>query len=619
MDSHVVPTRTRGITRASALGMFAFLLAAPGAARNLVIPSVAAGAEPFSTAEAQEEQARFEAFCIKILNETIAGDTLILREYFRHPEDYGIHAREPRLNHMLMPNEQLERAAEYEEWHKELMAIDRELLTADQQWVYDIADVVLVDWSDERLYGLYESKLASGSADYLIYVLCFVQYAFTCEDDIEVYGALLQDLQSCFESLVAYGRLQAEAGLAPLDDQLELGAQQCLLLAEATEDNPFIDSFNRRIDAASFLDDDARAFYKAQNARLFDEAVAPAYIFLADALTSLKGVGAREGGLATVEGGREYYERLVRTTTGSSHSIDELREMCEDCLVAAIDEYLGLWDSHPELYDEVYVQGHYDLADIYQFIKDMEQASRADFPYLSDRVFTVETVAPSLAGYIYEGIYMFRPLDDATTNGIYLNEGALPTDYVSLAVYAHEGIPGHLYQINYFYEKGAYPAYQVGLMPLGYLEGWAMYACVEALNYMNDDPVVNRLRTLEFCLAYNIASLIDMAINYYGMSLDEVQGYIGDLAQGFATYEMVESACASATNTPAFYHSYWIGYLEFKGLRTDAETALGDAFDPVAFHDFVLTLGPAPFDLIHDRLDQWIADQLAVQGETEAA
>ena len=33
---------------------------------------------------------------------------------------------------------------------------------------------------------------------------------------------------------------------------------------------------------------------------------------------------------------------------------------------------------------------------------------------------------------------------------------------------------------------------------------------------------------------------------------------------------------------------------------------MGADFDPVAFHEFILTTGPAPFDLIREQMEAWM-------------
>jgi len=55
--------------------------------------------------------------------------------------------------------------------------------------------------------------------------------------------------------------------------------------------------------------------------------------------------------------------------------------------------------------------------------------------------------------------------------------------------------------------------------------------------------------------------------------------------------------------------AYHVGYLALLDLRTRAETALGDRFDLMAFHDALLSLGNAPLALVHTAVAAFIATQ----------
>lgn len=44
-------------------------------------------------------------------------------------------------------------------------------------------------------------------------------------------------------------------------------------------------------------------------------------------------------------------------------------------------------------------------------------------------------------------------------------------------------------------------------------------------------------------------------------------------------------------------------------LRSEAEEALGERFDSKAFHTFLLDLGPAQFEIIEERMQEWVKTQ----------
>jgi uncharacterized protein (DUF885 family) len=60
---------------------------------------------------------------------------------------------------------------------------------------------------------------------------------------------------------------------------------------------------------------------------------------------------------------------------------------------------------------------------------------------------------------------------------------------------------------------------------------------------------------------------------------------------------------------PALYPQYGIGYLEFMNLRDTAEKSLGNNFVLKDFHKFLLDIGPAQFDIIAGRMDNWIKEE----------
>jgi uncharacterized protein (DUF885 family) len=55
--------------------------------------------------------------------------------------------------------------------------------------------------------------------------------------------------------------------------------------------------------------------------------------------------------------------------------------------------------------------------------------------------------------------------------------------------------------------------------------------------------------------------------------------------------------------------SYKLGEYTIWQLRRKSEESLGAEFDVRAFHDFILSLGSVPLDVLTDEVDLWIAGQ----------
>ena len=101
--------------------------------------------------------------------------------------------------------------------------------------------------------------------------------------------------------------------------------------------------------------------------------------------------------------------------------------------------------------------------------------------------------------------------------------------------------------------------------------------------------------------------LADIGINYEGWTLDDTVSF-------FQTLGIPEDAANEVfemmVEEPALYLSYYLGYLEFTELREKARETLGDSFNLKEFHTFLLDIGPAQFEIIGDRMDRWMEEQL---------
>ena len=68
---------------------------------------------------------------------------------------------------------------------------------------------------------------------------------------------------------------------------------------------------------------------------------------------------------------------------------------------------------------------------------------------------------------------------------------------------------------------------------------------------------------------------------------------------------VAENLMQTMLNAPANYLPYYIGYLEMLNLQEAAKEAWGDAYTIKRFHEAVLSLGSAPFDLLEREIREY--------------
>ena len=201
--------------------------------------------------------------------------------------------------------------------------------------------------------------------------------------------------------------------------------------------------------------------------------------------------------------------------------------------------------------------------------------------------------------YLSPAFYMIPAIDNAKENVIYLNPGHMPDDLSLFTTLAHEGYPGHLYQTVYF--NAAQPDPIRSLLNFGgYTEGWATYS--EMLSYYFA-PIEKEQATLmqrNNSVLLGLYALADMGIHYDGWTLLDTVSFFR--SYGITDTEAIEEIYDLILSDPANYLKYYIGYVEFLELKKEAIEKWGKDFSQERFHQAVLDVGPAPFELVREYI-----------------
>lgn len=163
---------------------------------------------------------------------------------------------------------------------------------------------------------------------------------------------------------------------------------------------------------------------------------------------------------------------------------------------------------------------------------------------------------------------------------------------------AHEGRPGHELQYTSIIEKGVSQARIIFAMNSVNVEGWALYTEEIVQPYL---PLEGQFMTLWSRLVRSGRAFLDPGLNL-GLITTEEARYI-------LSHEIVLSEALVRSEleryrfrAPGQATSYFNGYLRLMELRAETEMLLGEKFDQLAFHDFILSQGLLPPSLIREAV-----------------
>lgn len=546
--------------------------------------------------KADETQERFDAFTNEVFVSDITENIMNLHWTLAFPENYGIDDYEISFGSFSKEYEE-ESFRELRDMLKELKEFDYEQLTEDQKLIYDIMLTYGEDNLKTEKFRLYYDYLSptNGVQSYLPTLLA--EYKFYKKQDVADYLDTLRLFPDYFKDLMAFEQEQADNGFFMPDFEADKVIDQCRQFMEDPENHYLIDSFNLRLEETDFLTEEEKESYRAENEDLVRNTLIPAYGYLADELAGLKGSSENDAGLCYFEDGREFYELLVRDSTGSDKSVKEF----EDLIMTNLQNDLeNIWNLSLE-YDDFdrMMECPVDLSDPYTVLNLLKDGIAGDFPASGELPFKVSYVPASMEEYMNPAYYILPPVDYLENNAIYINNKHSSDDIEQFVTLAHEGFPGHLYQTTYFYGKN--PSAIRKLFGFsGYSEGWGTYAEIYAYRLAGLDDKMVQLNELNKTYTLALYCLTDIGINYEGWTFEDTVEFLGvDEDTCREIYEiMVEE--------PALYLAYYGGYLEFTKLREKAEETLGEKFNLKDFHTFLLDIGPAQFEIIEDRMDEWM-------------
>lgn len=539
----------------------------------------------------KDQNEKFEGYTQEIFCSEVSSNTINLHYTLKSPEDYGITDHEVSLGSFESDPDMIKASAE--NMRQSLQGFSYEGLDLQNRITFDILEYQAKAAEKNADYLLYEEPLGLVSGVQTQFPVVLSEYRFYDRQDVETYLELLEMTGEYFDSLVKFEREKADAGLFMADHALDTVLEQCRAFLDMGDGNYLYSTFADRIGDVKELTEEEKSDYIQDNALAVSDYVFPAYEKLISSMEELRGSGVNEGGLVNLPDGKEYYELVVQQSTGSDRTVEEMedltrRQITDD--LEAMEQVLGITAEEAQQAAASMAQDSAGL-----ILSKLQEGIKEAFPEAPDTALEVKYVPEQMEEHLSPAFYMIPAIDNTEENVIYINRAHMNDDLTLFTTLAHEGYPGHLYQTIYY--ENTDPAPIRSVMDFGgYVEGWATYAEMGSyyLTPLSEEQAVLLQKNSSIILG--LYALADMGIHYEGWSRMDTVSF-------FSNYGITDAATVGwiydlIIGSPGNYLKYYIGYVEFLELKKDWAEEKGAGSSQKEFHEAVLEVGPAPFDIV---------------------
>ena len=450
------------------------------------------------------------------------------------------------------------------------------------------------------------------------------QLSFTTLKDYDDWIARLHAIPKAFDQVAANMSIGMDDHRVPPKYLLQKALEQVKGLAgQKPEDSPLalpLKSFPATIKTAE------QERIKAEMLDAITKEVLPAYLRFARFLeVSYIPAGRAEPGISSLPDGAKYYQFLIRRTTTTDLTAEQIHQIGldevkrDEAEMLVIASKLGFADmksfraslkTNPKLHPA----SREALLDAYRgYLTPMQAKLPQLFGRLPKAPFEVAAVPDFLEKTSAPAYYEAGTHDGGRPGRLRIDtfNAADRNLYAVEAIAYHEGLPGHHLQISIAQELDDVPTFRKYGGYTAYSEGWGLYS--ERLGKdvgFYQDPYSDYGR-LEADIWRAIRLVVDTGVHSQHWTREQMVQYFIDHSAIDETSIQAEVDRYIAWPSQAL--AYKIGQLKILELRDRAKAALGDKFDLRAFHDQVLDAGALPLDVLSDRMDGWIASQKAAK------
>ncbi len=535
----------------------------------------------------------FDDFMWELFAELMESDFLNMHYTVRDYEAMGLERPEADLGEIDLTS-----GAESAEYLESLHSFDRAKLSKDQQRDYDILEKDLMQDVEFARFPDFSMQFdpTSGVTDNLI--TNFTEYVFYSKQDVEDYLTLLSQVPDYIDQALAVTADQASRGYFITDNALDQTLEGIDRFTAKTNDSELIIDFENDVNELEFLSAKEKADFCSQNKDIVLKKYIPAYQKAAEELEKLRGSRSISGGLCEYPDGEEYYRLLVSEKASTSKSIEELITLCKRTVFDEVMNYVYMSNGNPSM-DDADDSVDFDSAeDVLEYLT----GHLDEYPEGCEKDFKLSYLDPSIANPNIVAYYLTPCIDTPKNNIIRVNGEKVDDQNDLYMTLAHEGFPGHQYQITWYMNTGPRPV-RVVLSHGGYTEGWAMYAETNAIHESTLQYETAEEQRIWTVIGYVLPCIVDMGVNGLGWKVEDVRNLMEEL---YLSGDIAPDYYNEAVDTPGRLLNYGCGLAQFMNIRSAAEAELGDDFDIKEFNRILLTTGDRRFELVEEDVREWI-------------
>ena len=501
-----------------------------------------------------------------------------------------------------------------------LAAIDTAGLTDQEKISRELLLRDIADDQEAAEFKEWEMPVNQMGGIHTTYPQIVAQLSFTTVKDYDDWIARLHAIPHAFDQVTVNMSIGMEDHRLPPQYLLQKALDQVKQLAnQKPEESPLampLKSFPAGIKPAE------QERIKTEMLDAISKEVLPAYVRFARFLEVSYIPACRiDPGISSLSDGAKYYQFLIRRTTTTNLTADQIHQIGldevkrDEAEIFAIAQKLGSPDlvsfrasllANPKLK----AASREALLDAYRsYLTPMQARLPQLFGRLPKAKFEVAAV-PDYLEKTSSAAYYEQGAPDGSRPGRIRVDTYNATDrnlYDVEAIAYHEGLPGHHLQISIAEELDTVPTFRKFESYTAYAEGWGLYS--ERLGKdigLYQDPYSDYGR-LEGDIWRAIRLVVDTGVHSQHWTREQMIQYFHDHSNVDETNVQAEVDRYIAWPSQAL--AYKVGQLKILELRDRAKKALGDKFNLRDFHDQVLDAGALPLDVLDDRIDTWISSQ----------